>query len=95
MAAFKQAGPKQDDLDRAVCVIVGSVLPCCWCLGRLGGVGSPTALSRVEQSVFERLPCVLEGYLRPSAEIVDDPFVGWLVFLKNGRGSPQSELLAS
>lgn len=48
-------------------------------------MGSPTALSRVEQSVFERLPCVLEGCLRPSAEIVEDPFVGWLVFFEESQ----------
>lgn len=50
--------------------------------GGSGRVASHTALCRVEQLVFQRLPCVLEGYLRLSVEIVEDLFVGWLLFLE-------------
>lgn len=48
-------------------------------------MGSHTALSRVELLVFQRLPWVLEGYLRLSVEIVEDPFVGWLLFLEESQ----------
>lgn len=53
--------------------------------GGSGRVGSHTALSRVVQSVFQHLPCVLEGYLHLSVEMVEDPFVGWLLFFEESQ----------
>lgn len=48
-------------------------------------MGSPTVFSQVEQSVFRRLLWVLEGYLCLSAEIVEDPFVGWLFIFEESQ----------
>lgn len=50
--------------------------------GGSGRVARHTALCRLEQLIFQRLSCVLEGYLRLSVEIVEDLFVGWLFFLE-------------
>lgn len=47
-------------------------------------MGSHTALSWVERLSFSAR-CALEGYLRLSVEIVEDPFVGWLVFLEESQ----------